>query len=240
MNVAAASGSTNLPHLKLLLVEDDPGSLELMAEVFTSLKTDVRPINDSRQAATLVNEEKFDGIFLDIEMPELNGFELAQLIRQSSRNKATPIIIVTGREEHDTMHKSFALGATFFLQKPIDRLKLASLLRTVHGPLHENRRRYARVPMQTDVVCRVGSKDRKGISWNISQGGMQIEVQGLTIGDDIQVSFTLPQPRVWIEAEGVVAWAKGERQGVHFTRMKVEYQAVVRDFIAQVETSPPR
>jgi CheY-like chemotaxis protein len=235
-----ATSDASLPYLKLLVVEDDPGSLELMVQVFTSLKTHVTPMGDSRQAAVLVNEQKFDGIFLDIEMPGLNGFELAQLIRQSSRNKTTPIIIVTGREQYDTMHQSFSLGATFFLQKPIDRMKLAALLRTVHGPLHDNRRQYARVPMQTEITCRVGTKDRNGITWNISHGGMQVEVGGLEVGDTVQLSFTLPQPRVRIEGAGMVVWAKGERQGIHFTEMKVEHQAVVREFIAQVETSPPR
>jgi CheY-like chemotaxis protein len=229
-----------MPLLKLLVVEDDPGSLELMAALLTALNTKVYPISDSRRAAVLMNEEKFDGIFLDIEMPGLNGFELARLIRQSSRNKTTPIVIVTGREERDTMHQSFALGATFFLQKPIDRVKLTMLLNTVHGPLQETRRRYTRASMQTEVTCRVGTRSLKGLSWNISQGGMQLEVQGLALRDTVQVTFMLPKPRVWIEAIGVVAWAEGERQGIHFTDMKVEYQAVVRDFIEQVETSPPR
>jgi CheY-like chemotaxis protein len=229
-----------MSQLKLLVVEDDPRSLELMAEVFTTLKTEVRPISDSRQAAAVISQERFDGIFLDIEMPELNGFELAQLVRESVRNKSTPIIIVTGSEQRDTMHQAFALGATFFLQKPIDRLKLAALLRSVHGPLSENRRRYTRVPVQTDVTCWIGEKKLNGISWNLSQGGMQLEVQGLKIGDSVQLAFTLPLPRVAIEAIGVVAWAKGERQGVYFTQMKVEHQVMVRDFITQVETSPPR
>jgi CheY-like chemotaxis protein len=229
-----------MSRLKLLVVEDDPGSLELMAEVFTTLKTDVRPISDSRQAAVVIGQERFDGIFLDIEMPGLNGFELAQLIRESSRNKSTPIIVVTGREERDTMHQSFALGATFFLQKPIDRVKLEALLRTVHGPLYENRRRYTRVPMQTDVTCRVGDKNLHGMSWNLSQGGMQLEVEGLKIGETAQLAFVLPQPRVTIEATFVVTWVKSERQGIYFTQMKVEDQIIVRDFITQVETSPPR
>jgi CheY-like chemotaxis protein len=135
--------------LKLLVVEDDPASLELMIEVFASLKTNVCPVSDSQKAAALLNQERFDGIFLDIEMPNLNGFELAQVARQSSWNKSTPIVVVTGREQSDTMFQAFATGATFFLQKPIDRLKLAGLLQTVEKPLHESRRRYTRVPMQT-------------------------------------------------------------------------------------------
>jgi CheY-like chemotaxis protein len=224
--------------LKLLVVEDDPASLELMTEVFTSLKTDVRPVGDSQEAATLVNKERFDGIFLDIEMPKLNGFELAQMVRQSAWNKSTPIVIVTGREQRDTMYQSFAMGATFFLQKPIDRMKLAGLLRTVQGPMQDNRRRYTRVPMQTAVTCNVGHKILTGMTWNLSQGGMQLEVRDLTPGETLQLSFTLPQPPLGVEASGVVVWAKDERQGIHFTKMSVEHQEIVRDFIAQVGLSP--
>ncbi len=224
--------------LKLLVVEDDPASLELMTEVFASMKTDVRPLSDSEKAALVVNQERFDGIFLDIEMPNLNGFELAQRVRQSTWNKTTPIVIVTGREERSTMYQSFAIGATFFLQKPIDRIRLGSLLRTVQGSLQDNRRRYTRVPMQTEVKCGIGSRTSVGVTWNLSQGGMQLEVQDLAIGDTVQPSFRLPRPPLTIEATGVVAWAKDDRQGIHFTRMSVEHQEIVRDFIAQLALSP--
>ena len=123
---------------KLLVVEDDLPSLELMTEVFESLKAQVRPISDSAKAADLINQEKFDGIFLDLEMPRISGFELANKVRQSSWNKTTPIVIVSGREERDTMNQAFATGATFFLQKPVDRQKLNTLYRTVRGALEEN------------------------------------------------------------------------------------------------------
>ncbi|MGA9390141.1 MAG: response regulator, partial [Candidatus Sulfotelmatobacter sp.] len=139
--------------LKLLIVEDDLASLELMAEVFTSLKAEVRPVSDSEKAVGIVNQEKFDGIFLDLEMPNLNGFDLARLIRESSWNKSTPIIIVTGRDERQTMQEAFAIGATFFLQKPVDRQKLSILFRTVTAGMLETRRRYTRVPLQTEVLC---------------------------------------------------------------------------------------
>src|ERR1700721_1134037 len=95
--------------LRLLIVEDDLASLELMTEVFTSLKAEVRPVSDSEQAVGMVNQEKFDGIFLDLEMPKLNGFDLARLIRKSPRNKSTPIIIVTGRDESHTSNKALPM-----------------------------------------------------------------------------------------------------------------------------------
>ena len=48
--------------MKLLVVEDDIASLELMTEVFVSLKAQVRPLSDSREAEATVNRENFDGI----------------------------------------------------------------------------------------------------------------------------------------------------------------------------------
>jgi CheY-like chemotaxis protein len=169
--------------LKLLVVEDDPASLELMTEVFTSLKSEVSAVSDSERAAGMVNQERFDGIFLDLEMPNLNGFELAGIIRKSAWNRSTPIVIVTGRDERRTMQEAFAIGATFFLQKPVDRAKLSILFRTVSGGMFENRRKYTRVPLQTEVMCSVNSRTICGIIWNLSQGGMQVEAGGLLSRD---------------------------------------------------------
>jgi DNA-binding response OmpR family regulator len=221
--------------LKLLVVEDDIASLELMTEVFVSLKADVRPISDSEKAARLVNEEKFDGIFLDLEMPHLHGFDLAKQIRKSSWNKSTPIIIVTGRDDPKTMGKAFALGATFFLQKPVDRSKLSNLFRTIRGGLIENRRRYTRVPLRTEVTCEVGPRSVHGMSWNLSQGGIQVEADNLRAGDAVRLSFRLPVSDITIEAVGVVAWAGEKRQGIQFTNVNAHNQQSIRDFVAAVE-----
>jgi CheY-like chemotaxis protein len=220
--------------LKLLVVEDDLASLELMAEVFTSLKAEVRPVSDSEKAVGMVDHEKFDGIFLDLEMPNLNGFDLARLIRKSSWNKSTPIIIVTGRDDRQTMQEAFAIGATFFLQKPVDRQKLTTLFRTVRGGMLENRRRYTRVPLQAEVNCTVGSRNKRGVTWNLSQGGMQLEAD-LQSGTTVRLSFRLPVSGASIEAVGTVAWQGEKRQGIQFTTLSASALESIREYIADVE-----
>ena len=221
--------------LKLLVVEDDTASLELMTEVFTYLKAEVRPVSDSEKAAGMIDQEKFDGIFLDLEMPKLNGFELARVIRKSSWNKSTPIIIVTGRDERQTMQEAFALGATFFLQKPVDRQKLTILFRTVSGGMLENRRKSIRVPLQTEVTCTVGSRTIRGIIWNLSQGGMQVEVSDLHVKDTVRLSFRLPVSGASIDVTGTVAWAGENRQGIQFTTLSSPTQQSIMKYIDAVE-----
>lgn len=219
--------------LKLLIVEDDVASLELMEEVFVSLNAEVRAVSESGKAADLVNRERFDGIFLDLEMPYMNGFDLARWIRTSSRNRSTPIITVTGRDDRQTMQQVFASGATFYLQKPVDRQKLSNLYRTVRGSLYECRRRFVRVPLHTEVVCTVDSLPLKGVSWNLSQGGIQVEVEGLKAGQTVRLTFRLPSSGAPIDATGTVIWVVDNRQGIRFGHVKGDQ--AVRDFIAALE-----
>ena len=219
--------------LKLLVVEDDAATLELMTEVFKSLQADVHPMSNSTKAAGIVNEEKFDGIFLDLEMPRIHGFDLARLIRQSSRNKTTPVIIVTGRDDRQTMQQAFAAGATFFLQKPVDRQKLARLFRTVGGGMLENRRRSIRVPLHTEVILETGSRTIRGESRNLSQGGMLVEAGPLQPGDTVRLSFHLPASGAAIAAEGTVVWADEKRQGILFNKISAENQQAIREFVTE-------
>jgi uncharacterized protein (TIGR02266 family) len=222
--------------LKLLVVEDDMLSLELMEEVLTSLKAEVSCVNDGEQAAALLNQSRFDGIFMDLEMPIMHGFELARRVRESSWNRSTPIVVVTGRDERATMQQAFAKGATFFLQKPIDRQKLTGLFRAVRGTLLENRRRNVRVPLRTEVTCSDGPKTTRGMTWNLSQGGILIDTAAsLKPGDSVRLSFRLPVSGEQIDAMGVVVWTSANRQGIRFTKVSDQNMRVIKQFITEVE-----
>jgi len=224
-----------VPSLKLLIVEDDVSSLELMKEVFASLEAEVSAVNNGEKAAALINQQRFDGIFLDLDVPSPDGFQLARLTRKSPFNKSTPIVIVTGIDDRNVMEQAFSIGATFYLQKPIDRQKLSRLFRTVRGGMIDNRRRYIRVPLRTEVLLTVGSKSLRAGSWNLSEGGMQVEAESLRARDKVRVSFQLPASEVTIEAEGVVAWVGQNRQGIQFTRVGEQNQVAIRNFIAATE-----
>ncbi len=219
--------------LNLLLVEDDIPSLEMMSEVFASLNADVRPVSDSEKAANMVNRERFDGIFLDLEMPKVHGLDLARRIRNSSWNKSTPIVVVTGRDDKEAMQKAFSLGATFFLHKPVDRARLSKLLRAVRGGLVQNRRRYSRLPFQAEVFCTKDGHTFRGPTLNLSHGGMQIETSNLKQGDSLQLSFQLPAPGPRIDVLGTVVWADDSRQGIQFTKISPQHEQAIRDFIDQ-------
>ena len=116
------------------------------------------------------------------------------------------------------MQRSFSVGASYFLQKPVDRQKLSRLLRTVRGGMLQSRRRSVRIPLHTEVMCSVDTRTIRGTTWNISQTGMQVEVFGLQPGNVVQLSFRLPPSRESIDASGVVIRVGENRQGIQFKK----------------------
>jgi DNA-binding response OmpR family regulator len=115
--------------LKVLIVEDDLSTLELMSEYLRAEGVLVEQQSDTEIAAQRILEETFDFIFLDLQMPKLSGLELAKHVRKSAKNSRTQIAVITGRRERHTLHNAFEAGATWFLSKPIDRKKLLRLVK---------------------------------------------------------------------------------------------------------------
>jgi CheY-like chemotaxis protein len=224
-----------MPALRLLIVENDQGSLNLMKEVFTHLKADVRGVGESGKAAELVNRERFDGIFLNLDMPSMNGFDLARWIRNSSWNRSTPIVAVIGSDDQQVIKQAFTSGATFYLEKPLDRQKLNSLFGTVRGSLYEHRRRFVRVPLQVDLTCSDDAGQLHGATENLSQGGLQVAVDKLSLGQSKRLSFKLPSSATPIDASGSVVWVDENRQGIKFEHLNPEHEEAIEDYITKVD-----
>ena len=218
--------------LKVLIVDDDPAALRLMSEVFSSALIDVHPVDDSEGAARLIAGEKFDGIFLDLEMPKMRGFELTRRTRASAWNRTTPVIIVTGRCDPPAMEQAFLAGATFFFQKPIDTQRLLRLFRSTHGPMADNRRRAIRVPLKTAVSYRTRNASGKATSCDVSEHGMLFEGAELCFGEEVSLSFPLPAGNITVTADAIVVRIEeNQRAGVRFKNINATGREGIRDLV---------
>jgi CheY-like chemotaxis protein len=207
--------------IRVLVVEDDLPTLEMMQEVLSSFDVEVVPLLDSEEAFNAVNREKFDGIFLDLLMPRLNGFRLAEAIRSSSWNKTTPIIIVTGNSEKRAMQEAFRAGGNFYLQKPIDRNRLTILLNSTRGTMLDNRRSMQRLDIAVEVACTLKSSFVTVQSHNLSSRGILLgAADAFAAGESMRMSFCLPRQSTRIHATGMIVRrdSKG-RTGVSFTHI---------------------
>ncbi len=213
--------------IDILVVDDDAPTLELMGEILLNFGVETQAIIDPQEAAGLIENKKFDGIFLDLEMPKLDGFQLTRLIRQSERNQKTPIIIVSGRDKDQTVEQALKAGATFFLQKPLTRAKFIDLLNKTRGTILNDRRRTLRVSgnkVSSAVHCTNETTKISGTIINLSQGGIFIEANEVVPeGSPVELQFRLPGHTQDISASGIVRGVRDHRfHAIQFTEIKGE------------------
>lgn len=105
--------------VKLLLVDDDRDNLLALQAVLDPLSEDLLLAQSGTDALRLCLEHDFAAILLDVRMPEMDGFETAELIRARKRSRQTPILFLTAYRSDEQLFRGYDLGAVDFLFKPI-------------------------------------------------------------------------------------------------------------------------
>ncbi|MFB0701134.1 putative bifunctional diguanylate cyclase/phosphodiesterase [Pseudomonas protegens] len=108
-------------HSTLLIVDDYPENLLSMRALLQRQDWQVMTAASGVEALGLLLEHEVDLVLLDVQMPGMDGFEVARLMRGSQRTRLTPIIFLTANEQsQDAVIKGYASGAVDYLFKPFD------------------------------------------------------------------------------------------------------------------------
>jgi signal transduction histidine kinase/CheY-like chemotaxis protein len=114
---------------RLLVVDDEDFVRELLADILAGEHCDVYLAEGGNEALSAFREMKFDGIFTDVGMPGMSGWELAREIRQI--NKGIPIAVITGWGEAVGSHEQKAAGVDWVVPKPFTADRIAELVHEV-------------------------------------------------------------------------------------------------------------
>lgn len=108
-------------HSVLLVVDDYPENLISMRALLARENWQVLTASSGKEALAALLAHDVDLVLLDVQMPEMDGFEVARLMRGSQRTRLTPIIFLTANEQSDAaVLKGYASGAVDYLFKPFD------------------------------------------------------------------------------------------------------------------------
>lgn len=118
----------NMPNtgkIKILLVDDKPQNLIALEALLQAPDRNIIQATSGNEALELILDHAFAVILLDVQMPGMDGFETAELIRKRNQSRHIPIIFVTAiSKEQKHMFKGYETGAVDYLFKPIDPLIL--------------------------------------------------------------------------------------------------------------------
>jgi DNA-binding response OmpR family regulator len=103
---------------KILLLEDDEVLAETLSELLESEGFEIVHVRDGEMALDVTFESNFDLFLFDVNVPELNGFDLLKSLREA--DDKTPAIFITSLNDIASLSKGFDVGADDYIKKPFD------------------------------------------------------------------------------------------------------------------------
>jgi CheY-like chemotaxis protein len=127
-STGVSDAANDAPGKKVLLVDDNQINLKLASELIRLWGHEVYEAEHGEQAFEIFQMEKFDLVILDIQMPDIDGVSLMQMMRDHAPDDKTPMVALTANVLNREAERLLKLGFDYFLGKPIDEAKFRALL----------------------------------------------------------------------------------------------------------------
>jgi putative two-component system response regulator len=118
--------------MRILIVDDEPANVALLEDMLSDQSyVDVKSTTDSREVVELCSEFDPDLILLDLFMPHIDGFTVLEGLSGNRTEVFLPIIVLTADVNEETKLRALNLGATDFLNKPLDHIEVLLRIRNM-------------------------------------------------------------------------------------------------------------
>ena len=119
--------------IRILYVDDSPVIRDMVSQSLSNLGyTNTESAEDGVDALEKINENDFDFIITDINMPNMDGFEFTNILRNMLDYASTPILVLTTESSEEMKAKGYEVGATSWMVKPFDDdLLLSAIMETI-------------------------------------------------------------------------------------------------------------
>jgi excisionase family DNA binding protein len=118
---------------RVMIVDDDPDALALMEKILTDEGFELIKVSNATEVGLKAAQLSPDLILLDFLMPEINGFEVSQALRDNELTRSTPIMAVTCLTKEQDIERIFESGADEYLAKPFKVEDLTEKVRELIG-----------------------------------------------------------------------------------------------------------
>src|ERR1035437_2297560 len=114
---------------KILLVDDVQMFLEIEKEFFLQSSGDILTAKDGCEALDAVKTGQPDLVFMDLQMPKMDGASCCQVIKSDSTISKIPVVMITSSEKKEDRELCYSAGCDYFLTKPLDRNRFLEIAR---------------------------------------------------------------------------------------------------------------
>jgi CheY-like chemotaxis protein len=181
-----------MPDKRLLVIEDDYDIAEVLLTYFSTLRYTVTHAGTGETGIVMARQQYPQVILLDVMLPDIDGYDVCQRLRQAALTRYIPIIFLTQRDERSNKIKGLGLGVDDYITKPfdLDELKLrveGALRRASRDSIHEGRTGLPTGSLVEEELARWHSLERPHAAIHLAFGGYKSysDLYGFMAGDEV-------------------------------------------------------
>lgn len=125
------SVKTKVSSAKILVIDDEPQVTEIVETFLSSAGHEVFTDNVAASGLKKAKERKPDLILLDIMMPEIDGYDICNNLKNDPETANIPVLFLTGKDRGDDMGRSFQVGGDMFIKKPFSCERLLEIINII-------------------------------------------------------------------------------------------------------------
>jgi CheY-like chemotaxis protein len=223
----------------ILLVDDVRMYLEIEKDFLKYSMLDILTAKDGLEALNILQTKRPEMIFMDLEMPNMDGATACRAIKSNPSFRNTPVVIVTAVGNEASTESCYAAGCDHLLPKPLDRDVFLNVARKFIPSID---RRDKRVAVQIECILRCQNETVSCHLSDLSSGGAFVVTDYSAIpGSVVQISFSLPDGTL-VDCPGRIAWINRLEAKIHkgfgikFALMAKDAKNNLNTFLESVRT----
>lgn len=223
------------PKKSILLVDDNPSFLMYIGILIKRLGYNILIAKNGAEGLKLMKEKRPSIVFLDINMPVMDGKSCLTLAKNDPEIKDIPVFMISAR--FDRIQDFINIGCSGFIKKPIN---LSELYETIQNTIEETPRHHLRTNIFLKITLSYKDNMEELYAINLSEKGMYIRREApLEIGTPVDVKLHIPHFHENITLKGSVVYAKNLMDnltpepgiGIRFEELSPENSAKIRRVI---------
>lgn len=233
---------------RILIVDDSPKNIQVVAGILQEEGFDMSFALDGQAALSLIESEFFDLILLDVIMPEMNGYEVSEILRERTPDSSIPVIFLTAKTDTDSIVKGFESGGVDYITKPFNRNELLARIKThlalkqAKESLEEANCRLSQVNATKDKFFSIISHDLKG-PFNGLIAGTEMLLDYIDTFDKEKIKHFLKEMntssrKVYNLLENLLLWARTQSGEIKWEPEQINLNDIVNNnFLLALETA---
>ncbi len=177
----------------ILAVDDTRANLRLLTSILTNKGYNVRPVPSARLALSSVEAKPPDLILLDIDMPEMTGYEVCEQLKADERFRDIPIIFISVLSETLDKVKAFSVGGVDYITKPFQAEEVLARVQT-HLALHKTRQELQtqNIQLQQEIIERKQIEEALVVSRNQAQEASRLKSEIISrVGHELRTPLSV-------------------------------------------------